>query len=231
MTRRFHISELGSEPTLRLTGGEAHHLRNVLRMEAGETLWLFDGRGGEVLGEIVECSPNGVMLKVLDRKEGGRESVLTIAAAVPKGDRLKWMVEKLTELGVGRYVPLITERSVVDPREGKLERLRQTVIEASKQCGRSRLMEICAPIGWKEFLRGVAKEGELWIAHPGGTFPSSESTERDRAMIVAIGPEGGFTEGEVAQALEGGAKLLGLGEHVLRIETAALAAAALFGVR
>lgn len=231
MGRRFHISELGSEATLRLTGGEAHHLRNVLRMEPGERLWLFDGRGGEVLGEIEECSPGGVTLKVIERREKTTKGLLTIAAAVPKGDRLKLMVEKLTELGVGRYVPLITERSVVDPREGKIERLRQTVIEASKQCGRSHLMEVSAPVGWKEFLKDVAPQGELWLAHPGGEFPKVQEGATERAMIVAIGPEGGFTDAEVAQAMDAGGKLLGLGEFILRIETAAVAAAAILGVR
>ncbi|MFO1021791.1 MAG: RsmE family RNA methyltransferase [Planctomycetales bacterium] len=229
MTKRFHISNFGDESRLSLSGTEAHHLRNVMRMQPGESLWLFDGQGTEAQAKIVAFSPEGVLLQLLERRQVKPDFQVTIAAAVPKGDRVKWMVEKMTELGVSKFIPLITAQSVVDPREGKLERLRQTVIEASKQCGRSHLMEISEPVSWEKFLQ--QDFSQLWIAHPGGSLPEQKDFAAVDHCTVAIGPEGGFTDREVAQAMERGARLLGLGSNILRIETAALAAAVLFALR
>jgi 16S rRNA (uracil1498-N3)-methyltransferase len=141
------------------------------------------------------------------------------------------MIEKLTELGVTRYIPLLTERSVVDPREGKLERLKQTVIEAGKQCGRSSLMEIGPVTPWASFLDSEIRRGSLWIAHPyGSTAGAASIPDNPQPHIIAVGPEGGLTDSELQSAADAGAKLISLGHRILRIETAALAAATLFGI-
>jgi 16S rRNA (uracil1498-N3)-methyltransferase len=142
---------------------------------------------------------------------------------VPKGDRFDWLVEKATELGVDRLIPLVTERSVVDPRSAKLDRLRRVVIEACKQSRRDWLMELEAPTPWRSVI-GQAEPSIKLIAHP--DFPGmavSGLNLTGRSAILAIGPEGGFSDAEVDTARSLGWRPVGLGSTILRVETAALA--------
>ncbi len=136
------------------------------------------------------------------------------------------MIEKATELGVRRFVPLITSRSVVIPGEGKLDKMRRTIVEASKQCRRTRLMELAAPIEWPEFAARELATASAWVAHPSGPPLEIMSQPSPGPIVVAIGPEGGFTDPELELAVKHGANLVSLGPRVLRIETAALALAA-----
>jgi 16S rRNA (uracil1498-N3)-methyltransferase len=133
-------------------------------------------------------------------------------------------VEKLTELGVAELHLLETTRTVVHPGESKVDKLNRYVIEASKQCGRNRLMRIVGPRPWAEVLRDPQFPPSRWIAHPGAAsvLPSGD-------YAYAIGPEGGFTQAEVAAALDSGWQGIGLGPRILRIETAALALASHLG--
>src|SRR5947209_6955773 len=137
--RRFFVAGPLVTGFRRLEGTEAHHLVHVLRIGVGDTVVLFDGCGGEATATVTECAAGVVELTVGEpqvQSDDGPEIIL--AAAVPKGDRFGWMIEKATELGVARFVPLITERSVVIPGDGKLDKMRRTIVEASKQCGRAR---------------------------------------------------------------------------------------------
>lgn len=239
MTRRFYLPKSYEHEALILQGGEAHHLTRVLRLQSGDEVVVFDGQGGEALTRIEALADDRVELRVCERRTGRTESAieLTLAVAVPKGDRFDWLVEKATELGVARLVPLRTARSVVDPRESKLDRLRKTIVEASKQCNRSRLMELTAPADWTEFLEayGPTAQGaggnRLWIADPAGDpVPLSGLAELgagENRMVAAIGPEGGFTADELERGRQSGARLVSLGPRILRIETAAVALAAL----
>ncbi len=164
-----------------------------------------------------------VQLDILSIDEPRRELpfALEVAAPLPKGDRGQFLVEKLTELGVSSFVPLACERSVVHPREGKLDKLHRHVIEASKQCGRNLLMRTGALAAWASYCRAV-KPGELCLlGHVGGAARVGPAA----AVRVAVGPEGGFTEGEVALARAAGWQLVDLGPRMLRVETAALALA------
>ncbi len=148
---------------------------------------------------------------------------------MPKGERIDWLIEKATELGGARFVPLRTERSSVEPRASKLDRLRGTVIEACKQCGRNRLMEIEPVTSWAEWLASPARTDHAFLAHPGGPpFERWGKHAIPATALVAIGPEGGFTDREVAQGRDAGFGVIGLGSFRLRIETAALAACAQF---
>ncbi len=157
---------------------------------------------------------------------------LTLAVACPKGDRLKWLVEKATELGVAVFIPLHCERSVVEPRESKLARLEQTVLAACKQSRRNRLMTITEPCSLEDLL--AASAGHTWLAHPGGR-PLLELLANQRqsahqqplSIRAAIGPEGGFSPAEVDRAEHSGAQLVSIGRSILRVETAALSLAAL----
>jgi len=151
---------------------------------------------------------------------------LVLASAVSKGDRFDWLVEKATELGVERLIPLVTERSVVEPGESKLARLRRTIIEASKQCRRNRLMVLDSPMRWTE-LMGSFPESLKFLADPEG-FPPQRLAPipASQAVILAVGPEGGITPGERALAAEARWRHISLSINTLRIETAALAGCA-----
>jgi 16S rRNA (uracil1498-N3)-methyltransferase len=151
---------------------------------------------------------------------------LEVAAPLPKGERAPFLVEKLTELGVTAFTPLETARSVVRPREAKLDRLERHVVEASKQCGRNVLMEVGPLTTWADFVRRGDLPARRVLAHPGGAAGlAAEAVD----LAVAVGPEGGFTEEEVADALAAGWRAVALGPRILRVETAALALAVLGG--
>lgn len=229
MPRRFFSSVDVSGDVIELTGREAHHLQRVLRMQAGELVWLFDGQGQEVLAEIIATDRDVVQLRVQERRATSAAATfpVTIATGVPKGDRFRWLIEKVTELGVQRVVPLITQRSIVDPGQGKLDKLRQTIVEACKQCGRTHLMELTEPLAWSDCLRDEFPGRQVWIAHPGGEAVSSAELAQQQASLFLIGPEGGFTDNEVADAVSAGARLMSLGPRILRIETAVVAVATL----
>jgi 16S rRNA (uracil1498-N3)-methyltransferase len=175
---------------------------------------------------------------VLDRHEVDRELplVLTLGVALPKGDRQRWLVEKAVELGVTRLAPLRTARGVAQPVDRAVERLRRTVIEASKQCGRNRLMEVLAPQELGDYLAGPSGEAARWIAHPGAAAPDLSAGDAPRAsdaphpVYLAVGPEGGFTPEEVELARAAGWRPVGFGPRTLRIETASVALAAFVAI-
>src|SRR4029079_268014 len=148
--RFFHdgLIELGP---LSLEGPEAHHLSHVLRVKSGAEVLLFNGDGAEYAARVDGVGKSRVELSVYERCDVAREARrgVTLACPLPKGDRAQFLIEKLTELGVMRYIPLRTQRSVVHAGEGKTDKLRRYVIEASKQCGRNVLMQIEPTVLWK----------------------------------------------------------------------------------
>lgn len=226
MSDRFYCQNAARGGRLALEGDEARHLAKVRRVGVGETVVLFDGQGFATRAEVVLVGNRRVELDAVgpplpDRAADVR---LTLATAVPKGDRFDWLVEKATEIGVDRLVPLITERSVVDPRAAKLDRLRRTVLEASKQCGRNRLMAIAEPVALDACNGPPAQR---LMAHPEGLPQRDWPTVESGADVwLAVGPEGGFSDGETERAVGAGWTLVGLGPTLLRIETAAVVAAA-----
>ena len=222
---RAYSPEPIADDRIALSGPEAHHLTRVLRAGVGDEVEVFDGQGNLARGRIAEIGRDRVAIDVEARGEAPRPSLpeVTLATAIPKGERIEWLVEKATELGVARLVPLRTARSVVDPRSTKLDRLRRRVIEACKQSGRNHLMALGDSISWEELIRSVDDPIRLVADPQGGGFEPMPPTSR---VTIAIGPEGGLTAEELASALERGWNAVGLGPHVLRIETAAIAAAA-----
>ena len=151
-----------------LAGPEAHHLIHVMRAGPGTRVILFDGTGWEYSAEVESVGRAEAALVVLDRHQVDRELPVEIrlGASLPKGDRQKWLVEKAVELGVARIIPLRTSRSVAQPVEQALARLKRAVIEASKQCGRNRLMEISEPQEWADFASAAPAGGVRLLAHP-----------------------------------------------------------------
>lgn len=224
MSARFYCSELRGS-SVELDDSESHHALHVLRMNVGDSVELFDGSGTAASATISSVNRRTVQLTIDELRQDTSipRPRLTVAAAPPRGDRLKSMVEKLTELGVSEFIPLRTVRSVVDPRQSRLDKLRGTVIGAMKQCGRNRLMAIHEATELSVVLRQAASGKQaICIAHPAesetdwSAFPACDT-------VLLIGPEGGFTSEEVLQATDYGAQRLAWPQGILRIETATLA--------
>jgi 16S rRNA (uracil1498-N3)-methyltransferase len=238
MSQRFFAQVSTASDTAVLAGGEAHHLLHVMRAKPGDQLLLFDGSGQEFLAQVESLGRSQVELRILERRAIDRELPLrcVLGVALPKGDRQTWLVEKAVELGVTQLVPLETERSVAQPVDKALERLRRAVIEASKQCGRNRLMEIAAACPWGEFVQTSSAEEVCWLADPQAPRAVREALaalpagSRPSQWRVAIGPEGGLTGVECEQAVAAGWQSVSLGPRTLRVETAAIALAALIGM-
>jgi 16S rRNA (uracil1498-N3)-methyltransferase len=227
VSNRFYCPEPPREGRFRLDADESRHLLRVCRHQVGDRVALFDGSGLSYVARVVEIGKDAAWLEA----EGGATveppppCLIEIGVAAPKGDRFDWLVEKSVELGVSRVEPLLAERSVVDPRGSKLDRLRRTIVEASKQSGRSRLMDMGAPSRLKAFLE--RPEGLRLLADPAGDAPERwPSIVRGEVVRLAVGPEGGFTEAERELALELGWRPIRLAGNILRIETAAVAGAA-----
>ncbi len=224
MSERFYTNcPLESGP-VELDGPQAHHLAAVCRLRPGDQVCLFNGDGADYPATVVDVAKKRVSLDVAERRVVERELpfCLELAAPLPKGDRAQFLIEKLTELGVTSFVPLICERSVNDPKDGTLEKLRRYVIEASKQCGRNVLMRIEAATMWSKYARPRDEEVRLF-AHPGRGGTSGPFSEKSYRCVV--GPEGGFTVAEVALAQANDWIGVDFGPRILRMETAALAMA------
>ena len=230
MGDRFYCPDFRLGQPSAIEGDEARHLAKVRRVGVAAEVEIFDGRGAAALAEVVRVGRDRVDLLPRQAVVGIPAPFLgvTLATAIPKGDRFDWLIEKATELGVGRVIPLITERSSVDPRSAKLDRLRRAIIEACKQCRRDTLMTLDEPMPWAEWLsRGDPTADHRWIAHPGGSREwAKASIDRGARIVVAVGPEGGFTEREVDTARSAGWEPIHLTATILRVETAALALAA-----
>ena len=227
MSERFLLDSPPRDDRATLTGDEARHLARVLRAKVGDEIRVFDGGGREWPAQVDSIDREAVKLTVgapLPAQPGPARP-LTIAVALPKGDRQKWLVEKLTELGAQRLVPLVTARGVAEATVSAQARLARGVIEACKQCGRNTLMEI-APPATLEALAGRYPDALRLIAHPGGRPFDDVIRAPASEIVAAVGPEGGFTPDEIAAAERLGFERVSLAPHILRIETAAIAIAA-----
>ncbi|MEX1228972.1 MAG: RsmE family RNA methyltransferase [Planctomycetaceae bacterium] len=240
MSPRFYLPMRYQEGVvLEMAGTEAHHLLHVLRLKTGETIEVFDGAGTEADARIDSVSRSSARVTILNVRDAWdrHEIPLILCSAVPKGDRFDWLVEKATEIGVTQLVPLLTTRSVVDPRSSKLDRLRQVIIAAAKQCGRGRLMQLDEPLKFDDLWKGALTDHVICLADPAGLSmdrvldPMQPPPHSSRGVVVIIGPEGGFTDEELRTADEHHAQRFTLGRSILRIETAAILAAGIFRER
>lgn len=217
----------------------AHHAVHVLRLRSGDQLVLFDGTGGEYPARL-EAAGRQVRAVLGPWRDAERESPLdlTLAQALPAGEKMDWVVQKAVELGVARIAPVVCARSVVrlagERARRREEHWRQVMIAACEQCGRNRLPQLAPLAELADFLALAAPQlqaARLLLA-PGGDQFLRDIAPGTPVMLL-VGPEGGFTEGEEAAALAAGFRRLSLGPRVLRTETAGLAAlaalAALFG--
>ena len=235
MTPRFFSSEPIEPPRGEIGGSEAHHLMHVLRLGVGDRVTLFDGSGAEYSAHIQSVSRDSVCCEVEEKRVIDRELRfdLQLAVALPKGDRSRWLVEKAVELGVRQIIPIECTRSVAQVRAGSLARLEKAVIEASKQCGRNRLAEVREPISFTKWIEQEAGATIRLVADLDPEAISLHSIDHPTSgdtVQITIGPEGGFTKEEVAEARAGAWQVVSLGHRRLRVETAALAAVAAIGL-
>lgn len=223
-----------------LSADEARHLRDVLRLHSDDEVHVFNGEGHEYRARVVEIERDLVRLDSISEVEPERpESPLTftLAVALLKGDKFDLVVQKATELGVTRIVPVMTTRADVRLRDAeeakrKTERWRRIALESAKQCGRARLLEIGEPVVFESLIGQARRDVELRLmfAERDGNSLSElvvNLPSRPTEMIALVGSEGGWDDGELAQARREGWEILTLGGRTLRAETAAIAIAAL----
>ncbi len=208
-----------------LAGDEAKHLAQVLRIRAGETVTVFDGRGRRAEAEVMEVSRDRVPLRLGEPVVSAPlRPAVTLAQAIPKGKNMDLIVQKSVELGVARIQPLVTRHTVVQPGEGKAEKWRRVALEACKQCGQDHLPEVAEPLDFVDWL--PASDGLRIVASlAAGARPFREvlGAHRDaEALTLLVGPEGDFSAEETAAVLEVGFVPVTLGGITLRVETAAL---------
>lgn len=235
--KRFQVEDVSS-PIVRVSGDQAGHALRVLRLKPGAAVVLFDGRGGEIVGRIRTVGDGEFDVEVVERKaiiESGL-SALQLAVAIPKGPRGDWLIEKCAELGVHRMWPLACERGQVEPGEGKLARWRRKVVEAAKQSGQALVMGVGETVNLARLLREQEGSARIFYGEPNRAKRSlvdelldeNARTETDSPLLVIIGPEGGLTDDECRQIEARGGRAVRLAPAILRIETAAVAVAAVW---
>jgi len=251
MQRYFIQSEQFRDQTILLDGEEAHHLIRVMRARPGDRIIVSDGDRLEALAELTRIDKDAAEARVVEWLAMDREPAVqvTVAQSLPKGDKLELVIQKGTELGACRFIPFISERTVVQYDERKeakrLERWRKIAKEAAEQAHRNRVPQIETPASWKQLLQmreqfdlallcyeqvgGSAgfrpllqKLREEWSQRKGATPEGAETRDQEPKVLLIIGPEGGFSEREAEQAAQAGIHLVGLGKRILRTETAGL---------
>jgi 16S rRNA (uracil1498-N3)-methyltransferase len=228
---RFYCDSIDG-PAVELEWTEAHHLA-VLRLVAGDKVELFDGLGGLATAVISGIRKNKVALRVEDvqRNEPARSRRIIIAVSIPKGERFDWLIEKCTELGIDRICPVIFERTVKQPANPKtISRWLNLAVSASKQCKRLFLPKIDAPMSLQEVLKSIKNDHSYCRFLFGSPSPDSPALITipfgPTDVIAFIGPEGGLTDDEAYLLKENGARPVQLTDTILRVETAAMAFAA-----
>jgi 16S rRNA (uracil1498-N3)-methyltransferase len=236
-TRRFYISpEQWNLKPLMLDDSEGHHCVDVLRLGVGSRVVVFNGRGSQITAEIAAVEKGKVYLKeLIAAKAEPLRCAVTLAQAIPKGKNMDLILQKATELGVAKIVPLVSDRTVVHLEEEELnkkqEKWKQVTIEAAKQSGQDWLPEIAGPITPKQFF-GQFDHSELSLIaslqNDARSFKrvlanfQEQHGRRAKTVLILVGPEGDFTPAETSWAKSAGCIPVSLGPIVLRTETAAI---------
>ena len=230
-TPRLFVDELlGEGAETRIEGGQAHYLLNVMRMKDGAPVKLFDDRSGEYLAKVTATGKRDLVLTVVGKlRDRLPWPDLWLCQALIKKDRLDWIAEKSCELGIARFVPVLTRRCVVD--KVKEERLRSQMIEAAEQCERTTLPEIAPLVKLEALLKDWPSDRTLYFCDERGGEPFGDAVRQRQAVKAAIliGPEGGFSDEENAAIRAAAfAVPVSLGANILRADTAAVAAIAVW---
>ncbi len=225
---RFYLPPAAWQENPALTGDEARHLSQVLRLKRGDGVIVFDGQGRRTPAGILEVTRDRISLELGEilRTPPPRPAI-TLAQAIPKGKNMDLIVQKSVELGIAAIQPLVTRFTVVQPGDGRSEKWRRTALEACKQCGQDTLPEIAEPVAFERWIDGQADAGGLKLIASlvPRSSPLREVLKRHPGTTHAtllIGPEGDFSPTETAAAIQAGFIPISLGSIVLRVETATL---------
>lgn len=235
---RFYVAPEDWDPRgLALRGSEAHHARHVLRMQTGDKLVLFNGRGRELTAEIANVADHEIRLRKLHESETAPlRCRIVLGQAIPKGKNMDLIVQKAVEIGAAEIAPIISDRTVVqvdsETAAQKQSKWQQIAIEAAKQCGQNWLPRVHAPRKLGEFFSALEQSFDLRLI--GSLQPdaqhlkkilaaySNEHGNRPNCVLMLVGPEGDFTPAELALARRYGCQPITLGPIILRVETAAI---------
>ena len=226
------------EKEIVITGADVNHIRNVLRMRADEEVLIADGQGAEYRCKLTDLGENEVRAQILWKLDGNAElaSAVTLFQGLPKSDKMDLIVQKCVELGVSRIVPVSTKRAVVKldakKEQTRLKRWNTISESAAKQSGRGVIPEVSGVMSFEKALEEAKKLDVLLIPyeraeHMAETRRVMGEIRPGQSVGIFIGPEGGFEESEVEEAVAAGAKAITLGKRILRTETAGLAVMAM----
>jgi 16S rRNA (uracil1498-N3)-methyltransferase len=231
MPRLFVPPELLRGARVTLDAAAHRHLIKVQRLEPGAVLQVFDGTGTEIEARIVAVGKASLDVELGERRRlPAAPCRVTLLVAVPRGERMDLIVQKTTELGVARIVPVASARSMVKPSPHQQARWQTIAAEAARQSGRAEVPVVAATLSLPAALAGAAAESTprflVWEGERDLSLPRALTSE-PRAVALLVGPEGGFADREVGEARAAGFQSVGLGPRILRAETAAIVAVAL----
>jgi 16S rRNA (uracil1498-N3)-methyltransferase len=229
MQRYFITPDQLIGDVIHITGDDVHHIRTVMRSKLGDKV-ICCMMGMDYLVEIKEIASDSITCFILERSKSlGEPTVqVTLAQGLPKGEKLEWIFQKGTELGAASFLPFSSTRTVVKIDASKAtkkhDRWSKIVKEASEQSHRGRIPTISLPINWKTLLTEIPKYDLAMIAYEKGgqVLSAIPSLSEAKSILMIIGPEGGFSESEVQDAVNKGAIPITLGNRILRTETAAI---------
>jgi 16S rRNA (uracil1498-N3)-methyltransferase len=233
---RFYLPpESWNTDALTLTGSEAHHCRNVLRLESGDKVVLFDGRGRELTAEITSGSPELALRKLHEAQTPPLRCQITLGQAIPKGKNMDLIVQKAVEIGAAEIAPILSDRTVVrldeESAASKQAKWQTVAIEAAKQCGQNWLPRVHVPQSMAQFFQqprrfdlqliGSLQSDAVHLKKILAEY-SAEHGDRPTSVLMLVGPEGDFTPAELSLARSHGCRPITLGPIVLRVETASI---------
>lgn len=232
MNRFFCSSEVISKDKIIIHDkGQIHHARNVLRLKTNDRLAVFDEKGNEYITEIEEISVKNMTLKIREKHQSGSkdEFSITIGCAIPKKSKMDDIIDKLTQLGVDKIIPLITERVIVkldkDKKSQRQKRWQKIALSASKQSQRNTIPLVEAVVDFQEIIRSAQDFDLKLIPNLTGerrTLKEALAGKKPKSALVLIGPEGDFSPEEISMAMKAGFIPVTFGDFVFRVETACL---------
>ncbi len=224
MANRYFVQNIEGDTAV-IAGSDAAHLAKVLRTKPNDTLCLCDGAGYDYTAIVQEVSAKQIVCTVQERIKNTSEATLrtTLCVAFGKGDKMDWVVQKAVELGAASIVPFLAHRCVSRPKNDKQERFLRIAEEAAKQSGRGVLPTISPLLSFNEMLQTACQNERALLFHPGGENGLTTALGRVQTLSLITGPEGGFTDEEVATATAAGCHIVALGPRILRCETAPVA--------
>lgn len=233
---RFYVPFHAGLKNLWIDSSESHHIIHVKRLKIGDSIIVFNGTGDEFEAEIEDIEDSRVNVRINQQKTISKENIveIDIAFAIPKGKRSHLLIQKCTELGVHKLIPINFARSVVKLKDDcsvKIEKWQKIAIEASKQCGRNTITEIGNVVDFDNILNTSDSYDLPLFACSQSDSDNLKNTLQEHPkpnnILSFIGPEGGFTTNEIEMAKRAGCKFVSLGSQILRVETAAIAVSAI----